>query len=510
VWAKVLKVDRVGLDDNYFDLGGDSVISIRIVAAAQREGLHITPRGIFEHQTIAALATALDLDAGAGPAPPLHVGPAPALPMQQRFFDDMGDRIGHYNQSALLRLQAGLGVEEMRRALQALVDRHDALRLAAERDANGTWRLRVRAPGAPLHFVQVPRDSAIEGVMAALQRGLDPAGGRVFGALWIKAMPGGPASLLLTAHHLAVDIVSWSVLLDELAMLCLGEAVTAHATSFVTVAAALRDAVAAGKLQARRDAWLPVLRDGIVAAAGVADSDEAAASVMRLSAPDTSALLDTLAGASNLGDVLLSVLAEVFGAGALIDLESSGRLMPELPADFGLPVGWFTAVAPFKLPQRGRLDAEAVLEATQTRLDWEPGAYSYLALLQAEPASLVGRSLHGEPPRRVLVNWLGRLSGLLRADAPFRFAAESAGPERDETLPRSYAFELNASLDGDELVLAWRHPATDPARRSLARLTDALRRYAIEAKPVASDLTPSALAATLALVSGGASDPVAG
>lgn len=509
VWAKVLKLDKVGLDDNYFDLGGDSVISIRIVAAAQREGLDITPRDIFEHQTIGALAAACGPSPVAEAAPAAHVGPVPALPMQQRFLESMGDRLAHYNQSVMLRLESGVDRPTLQAALQALQDRHDALRLAAERGADGTWQLRVRPPGMPVVLQAAARDRQLGAAMASLQRSLDPAHGRMFGALWIEAGQGMPASLLLAVHHLAVDAVSWGVLLDELSARCLGESVAAAAASFVPVAAALREAVAAGHLQARLEAWQAVLRDGRVAAADLAAGDAFESSVQRLPAAETSRLLDSLKGASNLGDMLLAALSEVFGPGTLVDLESSGREMPELPARLGLPLGWFTGIAPFALPQRGCLDAQACEQATQARLAWEPGAYAFLALMQAEPAVGSGpRSLRAAPPRRLLVNWLGRLGGLLRADAPFRFAAESPGPERDESLPRSYAFELDASLDGDELRLAWSHPATDEARRCIARVVSALRRHASEAQPLASDLPPSALAAVLAAVRGNASDPV--
>ena len=144
-------VDRVGLDDNFFALGGDSIVSIQLVSRARRAGLLLTPRLVFQHQTVEALAAAAEAAARASPAAAaagldaaavadIAVGPLPATPIM-RWLCERGGPVGRFSQSLLLRSPAGLRQEDLAAALQALLDHHDALRLRL--DAGASRRLRT-------------------------------------------------------------------------------------------------------------------------------------------------------------------------------------------------------------------------------------------------------------------------------------------------------------------------------------------------------------------------------
>ena len=175
LFAEVLRLDRVGLDDNFFALGGDSIVSIQLVSRARRAGLLLTPRLVFQHQTVEALAAAADAAARSSPAAAaasldaaavadIAVGPLPATPIM-RWLCERGGPVGRFSQSLLLRSPAGLRQEDLAAALQALLDHHDAL------------RLRLDAGGA--------------GQTAKLRsEGLDVRGA----AVWLGAGPGMPAS----------------------------------------------------------------------------------------------------------------------------------------------------------------------------------------------------------------------------------------------------------------------------------------------------------------------------
>ncbi len=510
VWAKVLRLERVGIDDNYFDLGGDSIISIRLVAAAQREGLDLSPRDIFEHQTIAALAAARGDSAAPDDVRPAMAadGAVPALPMQQRFLAAMGASIGHYNQAVLLRPDPGLTAERARSALRALVDRHDALRLRAAAGAEG-WQLHVDPPGSrdPL-FAAVAAEGDAEAAMLSLHRALDPAAARVLGALWIEGGPGALPGLMLAVHHLAVDAVSWSVLLDDLATAFRGESLGAAPPSFVAAAAALGRAVADGRLAEHRARWQRLVGDASPAAAGIPATARAATSVTRLPSRTVTRLKALLPEHGHVGDIVLAALAQAAGPGCSIDLESDGRAMPEIPEAPRGAVGWFTAIAPFRLPGEAALTRPGLLAVSDARREWEKASYSYGALCQLDPANDACRDLLGEP-RRLLVNWLGRLDGRLPDGAPFRLARGSTGPERDPDRPRLYDFELNAWLDADELVLSWIHPDAEAARALVGDVEEALEGGDGAAQDVDSDLSAGDLDRVLALVGRGAASPVA-
>src|SRR5262249_17575653 len=146
LFADVLKVERVGIDDNFFALGGDSIMSIQLVSRARQRGLIITPRAVFQHQTVEALAGAASLPAEtASSLPDVAIGGVPPTPIM-RWLEEQRGPIDRFNQSMLLQVPAGLQQDHLMAALQALLDHHDALRLRL--DARAQWSLEVAPLGA--------------------------------------------------------------------------------------------------------------------------------------------------------------------------------------------------------------------------------------------------------------------------------------------------------------------------------------------------------------------------
>ncbi|MFF4169351.1 amino acid adenylation domain-containing protein [Streptomyces sp. NPDC001744] len=228
VFASVLRVPGVRADDDFFALGGDSILSIQLVSRAREARLSLTPRDVFLHRTpagIAAVATEQDGRTGA-PADD-GVGTMPLTPIAAWFLDRPGPTDG-YNQSAVVRTPAGADGERLTAALQLLVDHHDMLRVRVTRTAGGEAALETLPRGTvPVR----PRLTRIDGgglgedgMRAALaaageeaRRRLRPAHGEVFEAVWCDAGPRARGRLLLVVHHLAVDAVSWRVLAEDLA-----------------------------------------------------------------------------------------------------------------------------------------------------------------------------------------------------------------------------------------------------------------------------------------------------
>ena len=156
LFAEVLGLARVGIDDNFFELGGDSIVSIQLVSRARRAGLSITPRAVFQHQTVAALAGGCSGVGGAGGWlgaagwrwRGAAIGGLPATPIM-RWLKERGGPLERFSQAMLLRVPAGLREEHLQAALQALLDHHDALRLRLDAGAaDGEWRLEIAPPGA--------------------------------------------------------------------------------------------------------------------------------------------------------------------------------------------------------------------------------------------------------------------------------------------------------------------------------------------------------------------------
>ncbi|MFM0598528.1 condensation domain-containing protein, partial [Paraburkholderia dilworthii] len=248
IWAAVLgrEAQPPGVTQNFFEAGGDSIVSLQLIAKARQVGLRLTPKQVFDHPTIEAqarVAVALS-ESGEGVRAgqdELHEA-VPLTPIQQWFFERFAQAPSHWNQAVLLRVRGGLDEAVLERALQVLVARHDALRLRFAREAGteattgtGGWRQRVVpvAPVTPQASVTVDAmaatrlverisvgdadgwEQALYDACTQVQQQLDLENGPLLKAASLDVGRHGQR-VLLAIHHLAVDGVSWRILLDQL------------------------------------------------------------------------------------------------------------------------------------------------------------------------------------------------------------------------------------------------------------------------------------------------------
>ena len=228
LYAEVLGVERVGIDDSFFALGGDSILSIRLVSRARQAGLVITPRAVFEHQTVAGLvAAATPVEDAPASEPDVAVGALPAMPIM-RLFAELGGPLDRFHQAMLLQVPAGLREEHLVGALQAVLDHHDGLRLRGARGEGGDLALEVMPEGtvdarACLRRVDIcglaedARRACIADQSEAAELRLSPSVGVMLQAVWLDAGASVPGRLLLCIHHWVVDGVSWRILVPDLA-----------------------------------------------------------------------------------------------------------------------------------------------------------------------------------------------------------------------------------------------------------------------------------------------------
>ncbi|MCX7293763.1 amino acid adenylation domain-containing protein, partial [Janthinobacterium sp.] len=216
LWCEVLGLERVGREDNFFELGGDSILSLQIVARARQAGWKLTPKQLFERQSIAALALVAQPLQAAPAVPDDAHGDVPLLPIQLDFFAAAIPQRHHWNQSLLMRANGPLDAGALERALQALAAHHQSLSLRFRQTAPGVWRQSYGPVPAQLLWQCAAHDgAAIEAACREAQRSLDLEQGRLLRAQLI-AVADGSTRLFLAVHHLAVDGVSWRVLLEDL------------------------------------------------------------------------------------------------------------------------------------------------------------------------------------------------------------------------------------------------------------------------------------------------------
>ncbi len=343
IWCEVLKLEQVGSTDNFFELGGDSILSLQIIARAKRQGLKLSPKQLFEKQTIGQLAAVAKIieKKTAQPVVEQVTGHLPLLPIQARFFDTDIIQRGHWNQALMLQPVQPLRAEWLRTALHALVMQHDALRL---RFVQGeAWQAEFHSAVDPdlLWTRQLDDPDTLTELADSAQRSLDLSHGPLLRAVLVT-LPDATQRVLLVIHHLVVDGVSWRVLLEDLQQayraVASGQAVNLPAKSSSLKAWADRLGLYAQSpaLQAEAEYWLACL-EAPVSPLPLDDANaartqrEVAHATSRLDAQQTRALLQVAPAAyhTQVNDLLLTALAQVLcewtdSPSVLIQLEGHG------------------------------------------------------------------------------------------------------------------------------------------------------------------------------------------
>ncbi|MFJ2901853.1 amino acid adenylation domain-containing protein [Streptomyces sp. NPDC087212] len=470
--AALLGRPELGVDDDLFLLGADSIHAIQLVGRARRQGLAISPQDVFDHPTVARLArVAVTAEHPAEDDDP--VGTFPETPMERRLAERGGPTTG-YAQSLLLTTEPGLSHDQLTAALQTVLDRHDALRLRG-REIRPTGAVRAQDC-----LTRVAPDADMTALREHARRRLSPADGEMVRAVWCDAGPDTPGRLLLVLHHLVVDGVSWRVLLADLA-----EALTAPTkgrapalsrpgTSLRRWAQHLADAAADPETTAELPLWTDLLstEEPVLGARPLDPARDVHGSARTLTvtvpADLTETLLTTLPAAyrATPDDVLLAALSTAIqrhrGEGpVLIDLEGHGR--DHLPdgLDLSTTVGWFTRVHPVRLAA-GTETGPDLLKRTKEELRALPHGGRGHALLRDRLGHL--------PVPQVQFNYLGRLDA--HSLAGWRLADEAAVHLlADDDLALTHTLQIDAHVRDGALTAVWTYPdgvLTDADARALA------------------------------------------
>ncbi len=501
LFGGVLGLPAVGADDDFFGLGGDSIVALQLVARARREGLAITPRQVFERRTPARLAAAASATSPVAPSGPEPSGPIPPTPIAC-WLRDLGGEAGTFHQSMELKLPAGVDARNLHCILQGLVDAHDLLRSRLRRDLG--WALEVASPGGfrvEAMLRRVVTGGAREREMREAVSRLDPEAGRMLQMVWFCSGQQAAGTLFLALHHLVADGVTWRALTADLAAMWAqvsagGEPeISPAATSFARWSGLLHDEAATPRREGEIGFWRRQLSgpDPLIGRRAVDPAVDRGATLrsysLDLSPELTGPLLTDVPAAVHGGvnDALVAGFVAAVarwrrsgGSEVLIDLESHGR--EEVGgADLSRTVGWFTSIYPVRLDAgdgdwdslcAGGPEALAALRWVKEQLRAVPGGGLGFGLLRhlnmrtrAELAAL--------PAPQLLFNYLGRFSGGAEDWGPVA-GDDAVGEGFDPTMPAPHTLEMNAQTretpDGPQLRATWSWPdgVFDPAE--VARL----------------------------------------
>ena len=468
IWSEVLQVESIGIDDSFFDLGGDSILAIRIVARCRRTGLEVTPAQLFEALTIERLARNVVAAAPAGEAQgesrrerEVEPGaPFPLTPAQRWLFDTQGRAAGHWNHLLPLRLNGELDGKTVADALGALVRRHPSLRTAFDEGADPVVATTLFAEEiADPEIVEAEAAASLSEAVAAVDRPFDLARPPLLRAAWRR-----DGNLVLVAHHLAVDAVSWAVVIDDLGRLLAGEELPSPPGDVAAWSSAL--AKSHDILESERPRWAALAS----AASELLPHD--AIEVEASAEPHLRIVLDEARSevllqrrADEVRDLLLEAVIDSLAAGSespdpAVFVEGHGREPRWLDLDAGDRVGWLGTFFPLRLPRAG-------FDRPDSR---RPGADSpggrARAALAGVPHGGIGYGVltasgdgFTRQPGAVLFNYLGRTDRWAAAGG-LEVTAPLALTRGDDTEP-PFGLEVHAWGEEGALTLEWRF---DPER----------------------------------------------
>uniref|UniRef100_UPI0026206B3C condensation domain-containing protein n=1 Tax=uncultured Streptomyces sp. TaxID=174707 RepID=UPI0026206B3C len=493
VWGDILGIDSVGIHDNFFELGGDSIISIQMIARAKKFGVHLTPRMIFKHQTIAEIATQAGattlVDAEQGHV----VGDVPLTPIQHWFFEKELPAFDHFNQAELLVTDA-LDPDILRQALSDLVEHHDALRLRCESRDDGWRQYLDEGSDAAVLDVHDLSDVGEEslgavslGIAERTQRGLDLAKGPLIRCALLELGAGRGQRLLIAVHHLAVDGVSWRILLEDLGSCYEQRAaggaprLPAKTTSFRAWAERLRGYAGSDAARAEFAYWAEAKPGGRVPRDREGRNDLRSASTVAatLTAEETRALLRDVPRAfrTQINDALLTALAQALrdwtgDDETLIGLEGHGRedLFPDV--DLSRTVGWFTSVFPVALRLAPGAGAVASVDSVREQLARIPNKGVGYGILRHLGGPDVARVLGGQPVPEVNFNYLGQFATDLPAIGRYAPSDEPKGHSISPDGMRWNVLDVTAAVEGDTFGVYVNYSSALHDRQTVERLAD--------------------------------------
>ncbi|WP_414943714.1 amino acid adenylation domain-containing protein [Amycolatopsis sp. cmx-11-32] len=513
--AEVIGVEEVAVDDDFFALGGDSITAISVSSRLRAHGLDLRPRDLLARRSFEALAAASTQLGGPADPPDEPVGEVPAPPIARALLDPHPDvtTVAGYTQWTAVRLDEDLPPHLLIEGVQTLLDHHDVLRLQLEDELRVRERGSVHAADIVVETTGDPADIAKD-----LADSLDLRAGVLRVALL-------PDHLVIVLHHLAIDGVSWRVLLPDLRAACAGETLEPAGTSWRRHALRLAAQGTSGARRGELDHWRGALdgpRLGHRPLDRAADTVATARRSVTIASPEqTEAVLTGLPAAYRAGpdDVLLAALVLALRSwraapvtAETVSLEGHGRDQDGL--DLSRTVGWFTAEHPLRVPAGevattadfdnaltgGAVAGKLLRAAKEAKRAVPDSGIGFGVLRYLDP--LTRDELAAAPPPDVVLNYLGRFAALpgtgwrLPEEDPFA-VTEPEGKSLDQVLA------LNCFVrEGGRprLAVEWTaasavlpSASVEALQEAWSRALEAMAAHAARIGPDGGGLTPSDL-----------------
>lgn len=482
IWSELLRLKQVSIHDNFFELGGDSIVSIQMIARANQAGLILNPKQLFEHQTIAKLAAVAGTTISTVAEQGIITGVMPLTPIQHWFWEQNLPEPHHFNQSILLEVSSKLKPELLKQVVQELLVHHDALRLRSP-SFPGEQTIAPVDEKIPFEVINLSdisashQPEAIASSATEIQASLNLANGPIMRVVLFQLGEDRRDRLFLVIHHLAVDGISWRILLEDLkSAYQQGDRqetiqLPPKTTSFQDWGYRLIEYAQSATVLKELDYWKQQYISNVTAmpvdmTEGKENNTAASSKTVSasLNAEQTRVLLQEVPSAYNtqINDVLLTVLAQTWAkwtgaSGLLVELEAHGREQLWEDVDWSRTVGWFTSRFPLMLQLGETINqpGEALKIIKEQLRNIPAKGIGYGILRYLNPDNTIREQLKAQIQPEISFNYLGQFDSMQSESILLGFAQEDTGMIQSASGKRKYLLELNGLVVEGKFQLDW-------------------------------------------------------
>jgi amino acid adenylation domain-containing protein/non-ribosomal peptide synthase protein (TIGR01720 family) len=479
IWKKVLKRDEIGIKDRFFELGGDSILSLQVIAAAKSEGIQISPKHFFTHPTIEEMASILNERRKKPINQGLVTGNVPITPIQHWFFEQKIPNNNNWNQSMILSLDMSIDPLLLKQVLQKLVFLHDALRLRFYQEKDKWGAISLEEENSFFHIVD-GSNVDVEELHQSTENRLDIKNGPLLSATFVNRKQENPL-FILAIHHLVVDGVSWRILLDDIGNLYRqmekGNQLTLpqKTTSYQDWSYYLQKMN--HNILDEKERWLQVIDTKVEAFPvdflnGINTDTQVEEYKQAFTRQDTETILNQ-SQTAKVNELLIAALWQAYqnwsgNKNLCLHVEGHGRDHQSEEMDLSRTVGWFTSIYPLTLHEDERRNA---LQIVKDELLHTPNGgigYGLLRYLSKDA------EIHAVQTPPICFNYLGQFDQMINEEYGVIKELTFFGPRKYQEVARSYLLEINAYIQNGKLNICWNYSKALYRSNSIARFANYL------------------------------------
>ncbi|MEO8446523.1 MAG: amino acid adenylation domain-containing protein [bacterium] len=475
IWKQILGLEKIGINDNFFELGGDSIISIQIISKANQSGIKITPKQIFQYQTIAELSLVAELVKEQNSDQGMVTGELPLTPVQHWFFERDLPEPQHYNHSVLLKVPKGLNSIYLKDALKEIISHHDALRLTFKIEDGKYSQFNAGiSEDIPFYTEEAQDNDSLQSIIQKYQTSIDLSKAPLIKVVLFKIKDSEVDRLLIIVHHLCIDGISWRILLEDLynvyISLNAGKKfkLSAKTDSFKDWSIRINELADTDGINNEKDHLLSLsnfnFKDiplDIENGKKLNTIDSAETIRIDIEEALTQSLLKEVPKAYNtqINDILLAALSMAYAEWScekrmLISLEGHGREEIFETSDVSRTIGWFTSMFPVMLEVSDKNDAGELIKSTKEKLRSIPSNGIGFGMLRYNCSDdKIRNDIKNINIPEIIFNYLGQFSESIATGSDWKFGKDAIILDQNKQGQRSHLMEINAMIIDNKLKM---------------------------------------------------------